>query len=39
MTINDRWLLAVVVVDYVAAAMAVIDGGDSSHRQRQRRWN
>ncbi len=27
MTNNDRWLLAVVFVDCVAAVMAVVDGG------------
>jgi hypothetical protein len=26
---NDRWLLAVVVVDYVAAAMAFVNGSNS----------
>jgi hypothetical protein len=28
MTNNDRWLLAVVIVDCVAAAMVVVDGRD-----------
>jgi hypothetical protein len=32
---NDCWLLAVIVVNCVAAAMAIVDGGDSG---RFRRW-
>ena len=37
MTNDDRWLLAVVIVDCAAAAMVVIDGSDSCGRRRQRR--
>jgi len=29
MTNNDRWLLAVIVVECAAAVMVVVDGGDS----------
>ncbi len=38
-TNNDRWLLAVVVIDCVAAAMAVIDGRNSSCCWWQWRWD
>jgi hypothetical protein len=33
MTNNDRWLLAVVIVNCVAAAMVVVDGGNSGRCQ------
>jgi hypothetical protein len=36
---NDRWLLAVVLVNCVAAAMVVVDGGDSGHCQRRQQWD
>jgi hypothetical protein len=39
MTNNNHWLLAVVNVDCVAAAMVVVNGRDSGHHQRWRRWD
>ncbi len=39
MTNNNRWLLAVIIVNCVAAAMAVFDGSDSGHHQWWRQWN
>jgi hypothetical protein len=39
MTNNNHWLLAVVIVDCVAAAMVVVNGSDSGHCQRRQRWD
>jgi hypothetical protein len=38
-TNNDHWLLAVIVVDCVAVAMTVVDGGNSSHCQLWQQWD
>ncbi len=38
MTNNDHWFMAVVIVDCVATAMVVIDGGNNGHLW-QRRWD
>jgi hypothetical protein len=38
-TNTNRWLLMVVVVDCVAAAKMVIDGGDRGHCQWQQMWD